>query len=311
MKSSGPLMSKLRTRWGKSSSFVPDLPCRFFELRFPLSSQPQQACRRSNHFPSLASLSFSRRPFLPDQQRTLACHVASICCTLPLHLSMSTQNELLLASNVWRRISLEILPLGQAASFRHAVAFRCALLLGVESVGAPDAVGLRGRSRRVLVRVDRAKRAVVHTSGFFVGPVRSSRALFCYGGRKGRRGATGCSSRGIGWPPLLCSESWVGGGTMRRALVLTRTFPALLCSKRAFEMTVDDACISSILLFGPPILYAKGISSFRSAVRRSSNSQFSCRSLILSMQVQSLSPEGTYLPYRTRCCDRCRVCTPT
>lgn len=79
--------------------------------------------------------------------------------------------------HVRHRVSLVVLPLRQAAVFGDTRAFRRALFLCEEAVGATDAVGFRGRSRRVLVRVDRAKRAVVDTPALFFHTVRPSRAL--------------------------------------------------------------------------------------------------------------------------------------
>lgn len=79
---------------------------------------------------------------------------------------------------MWHRVSLEVLPLWQAAILRDAAAFRRAFLLRVEAIGAPDAVGFRSRSRRVLVRVDGAKCAIVHTTAFPFRAVCPLRTLF-------------------------------------------------------------------------------------------------------------------------------------
>lgn len=146
------------------------------------SSPVRFACQRPVHERRLQPFPCSHAPpvqtssfFLTGSLDLLHDNPAFRCRFVRRHSFLS---RVLLASYVWHGVSLEILPLGQAAIFRHAVAFRRALLLRVEAVGAPDAVCLRRRPRGVLVRVDRAKRAVVDASGFFFRPVRSSRTLF-------------------------------------------------------------------------------------------------------------------------------------
>lgn len=166
---------------GSALAFSSGLGLRDVLLRFAVppfvASRPSN---ESNHPPAL----FAPSPFSNQTNRETIerCIYSSRYYTA---LPPTRATVTLLASDVWHRISLVVLPLGQAAIVRHAIAFRCALLLRVEAIGAPDAVGFRRRSRGVLVRVDRAKRAVVHTSAFFVRPVRSSRALLSIGVRTG------------------------------------------------------------------------------------------------------------------------------
>jgi len=173
-----------------------------------------------------------RGPFTVDyqQQVTHETWVPSLSGTSTILLAEDPMAQDSLSPYVRHRVSFEVLPIWHAAFSRDTRAFRRALLLRVEAIGAPDAVGFRGRSRRVLVRVDRAKRAVVDAPALFLHPVRSFRTLL------GKSSGIGCSGAAAGgarclWPCVPARGERSGGFfyVVFCGAVEFSPFPSLIC----------------------------------------------------------------------------------